>query len=625
MQLGDPAASSISSEPSPSVGSSDDGFSSSSLADPSAGPRAEVPPLSPERDAAGQPLPEVGGAGPESPVSPKPVRPRLPRLSCQFTVNCHRSEGSFSAVVNNISLGGLRLEVSDRLKKGDLLDLEFRGPAQGSVPCCVQWCRRLPKKETLLVGVVFNATLTQLRGTWLIEVLEALDTIQAYYQGLSPSVVEPPLARVLAVVPQATDADATGPVETSAPVAETDAPPAAERIAAPDVEADVASATDAVAPSVVEVELELATETGTVPVAEADVAEAVAAPIALEDVGPEVVVKSLELVVVPEVVAEVSVAVFPLPDGGVAESEVDRPEPEVQALEGTPADLQEDSAGGAESELETRDISHLVAPPDSTEAWSRLLIDAQVRIAQPTPLLSRMLRGLRSFAVEDGVSLVERRRIRRMRCHYEVTCNVGGQSFEALAIDVSPAGIGLDTAFTFRKGAVFSVQAPAIPEFAGLAPMVGKVRHTRSLRHRVGLILERTDLLHSWIGMALRSLGFSRAHLEEKRRYGRARTYLAVEARGWRGDFVQGFFLDLGRGGALLQSPQSFVREEQVRLVVGPLGPLPLLYLPGLVVNQRRDPDSQGWLVSVRFLELTKRRMYQLDQYILALLTTNPS
>ena len=78
---------------------------------------------------------------------------------------------------------------------------------------------------------------------------------------------------------------------------------------------------------------------------------------------------------------------------------------------------------------------------------------------------------------------------------------------------------------------------------------------------------------------------------------------------------MQGVFLDLGRGGALLQSSSPWRSGDQVRLVVGPLGNLPLLYLQGLVLNCRPDEDEQ-WLVSVRFLEQNR----QLDHYILALL-----
>jgi hypothetical protein len=436
-------------------------------------------------------------------------------------------------VVSNISLAGLRLEVGSRLVKGEILELQFRDPALRSVACQVQWCRRLPKKETLLAGVSFTATLAQLRGTWLIEALEALDTIGAYYQGLAPPIVQPPLSEAFSSEP------------------------------APEI--------------VVEVE----------------------ATASLEEPTSELLTESQ--------VAEIADACR------LSLSASEHPGAETGEL------------SSANKYTAFQEVSHLVAPPARDEAWAQLLHDAQLRLKQASPLLTRVLSGLRAFAVEDGVSLVERRRIRRMRCQYEVVCHLGAQSFRALVVDLSPAGLGLETAFTFRKGTVFSVLAPELPEFSGFAPMVGKVRHVKLLQHRVGLVLEPTDLLRSWVGISLRTLGFSRAHLEEKRRFVRARTYLAVEARGWGGDFVKGFFLDLGRGGALLQSPQAFQREEQVRLVVGPLGPLPLLYLPGLVVNQRRDPDSAGWLVSVRFLELTKRRMSQLDQYILALLTSNPS
>lgn len=254
------------------------------------------------------------------------------------------------------------------------------------------------------------------------------------------------------------------------------------------------------------------------------------------------------------------------------------------------------------------------APLDDT-AWADLLETARTRLGAGGSPLSKLLSGLRSFALEDTVSVNERRRLGRMEATWPVECRLDKGKLTAALVDLSLGGLGLRTDGVLRKGATVVVEAPF--PLGDLPPVTGKVRYTRPTQNgiRSGVVFDVKAAAGSWIAPALRQLGFGPHHLDCKRRYVRARAHLPVEARSWRGDFVQGIFLDLGRGGALLQSSSPWRSGDQVRLVVGPLGNLPLLYLQGLVLNCRQDEDGQ-WLVSVRFLEQNR----QLDQYILALL-----
>ena len=285
-----------------------------------------------------------------------------------------------------------------------------------------------------------------------------------------------------------------------------------------------------------------------------------------------------------------------------------------QALQAIPS-LEEEEEVAPElpsMELEAVFDSHLAG----------LLSEAKARLQRRSRLLERMLSGLRSFAVEDGVSVMERRRIGRLQCSYELVCQSAQGKVKAHVVDVSPVGIAFESSQPLRKGARVELLPPGGLEFDGTSLVHARVAYSRKLghAHRTGLIVEDEDLLNTWLGVALRFLGFSRAHLDQRRKFVRARAHLPVEARGWRGDFVPGYFLDLGRGGALLQSPISWNRDEQIRLIIGPLGSLPLLYLSGFVLHQEQAPGSAGWLVRLRFAELDPTRIRQLDRYILALL-----
>jgi len=273
-----------------------------------------------------------------------------------------------------------------------------------------------------------------------------------------------------------------------------------------------------------------------------------------------------------------------------------------------------------EPEAEPPELLHLPLPATprgslDDDAWSELLETARIRIAAGASPLSKLLSGLRSFALEDTVSVNERRRLGRLEATWPVEYVLDRGRTAGSLLDLSLGGLGLRSERALRKGAPVKVEPPF--PLNHLSAVTGKVRYTRPTPQgfRSGVVFELSAAAASWVGPALRQLGFGPHHLDCKRRYVRARAHLPVEARSWRGDFVQGVFLDLSRGGALLQSVTPWRSGDQVRLVVGPLGGLPLLYLQGLVLNQRQHEDGQ-WLVSVRFLEQNRR----LDQYILALL-----
>ena len=137
---------------------------------------------------------------------------RLPQLSCSIAILCHRGSETFPALVSNVSLDGLRVESKERLLKGQRLLLELPGRASADmawVPCIVQWCRRLPRKDGMLAGLRFDSATDldstsahgHLAGTWLMAILDALGFIQSFQQEPSrtnghsapPCGVEPPL------------------------------------------------------------------------------------------------------------------------------------------------------------------------------------------------------------------------------------------------------------------------------------------------------------------------------------------------------------------------------------------------------------------------------------------------
>ncbi|MBX3170342.1 MAG: PilZ domain-containing protein [Candidatus Eremiobacteraeota bacterium] len=251
----------------------------------------------------------------------------------------------------------------------------------------------------------------------------------------------------------------------------------------------------------------------------------------------------------------------------------------------------------------------------SVEEWNALLTQAQARLVdRPQPLFNKILKGFREFAFEDKASVEERRRVLRLTCLYET--NLGRHSAEIL--DLSPAGLGLLTNRKLSRGTSLQVAAPAA--YADFAPVDGLVRFCRPFRDRFRIGLEyRGSLIPTWANPALKDLGFMPAHLDQKRRYVRAQTSLPVEVRDWRGEFELATLLDLSRGGTLLRTTKSWEIGEALRLILGPIGYLPTLFLSGVVLHQRPDPD--GWLVNLSFIDAGGTNLSRLDLYIKTILS----
>lgn len=255
-------------------------------------------------------------------------------------------------------------------------------------------------------------------------------------------------------------------------------------------------------------------------------------------------------------------------------------------------------------------------PGPSPEEWNSLLSDAQTRLVdKPQPLFNKILKGFREFAFEDKASVEERRRVLRLTCLYETNLGRGGS---AEILDLSPAGLGLVTNRKLSRGASVQVAPPAA--YADFAPIEAIVRFCRPFRDRFRIGLEfRGSLIPTWANPALRDLGFMPTHLDQKRRYVRAQTSLPVEVRDWRGEFELATLLDLSRGGTLLRTTKSWEIGEALRLILGPIGYLPTLFLSGVVLHQRPDPD--GWLVNLSFIDAGGTNLSRLDLYIKTILS----
>lgn len=98
---------------------------------------------------------------------------RAPRLLCCYDVICETEHRTLEAVVSEVSLTGVRLELSERLSRDTivLLKTDVSGELQ-PVRCQVKWCRRTA--EGLAAGLAFHEEPEQLSRSWVAVLLHSL-------------------------------------------------------------------------------------------------------------------------------------------------------------------------------------------------------------------------------------------------------------------------------------------------------------------------------------------------------------------------------------------------------------------------------------------------------------------
>ena len=245
----------------------------------------------------------------------------------------------------------------------------------------------------------------------------------------------------------------------------------------------------------------------------------------------------------------------------------------------------------------------------------------------------QLLEGaLAFFQVRATSKSEERRRLIRLRCDYKVQCVVEQQQFEAHILDMGLNGMRLRMAHRLKPGSNVFVYHPSRSERVENEYVLCLVRWSRKRRDseelETGLQYADTpgNMRRSWVKFLLKELGFDERAIYTRRKSIRAASSmpgLLTTVDG--GREVEGTVLNLGAGGALLESASTFAPASKVKLRVGPLGPLRMLWLPGIVVHSKQ-PQSEGpHLTSIRFEDLKAGQVRQLGQYVLNLLKSEES
>lgn len=249
--------------------------------------------------------------------------------------------------------------------------------------------------------------------------------------------------------------------------------------------------------------------------------------------------------------------------------------------------------------------------------------------------LKRLLDGVVSFFQgRGGATAEERRRLIRVRCDYQVQCQVGETRLPARVVDIGLNGMRLLLEQRVKSPASMQVHHPSSVLGFDSEEVVCHVRWCRKRRkgdgYEVGLQYADTEgnVRHSWVKYLLKELGFDERSIFTRRKSIRAQASLPAQIVDGAGGRLQGIVVNLGAGGALFEGPEIGAEGDNVVLHLGPAAPPPssspsltfkALELPATVVESR---DSY---TSLRFGQLDHSQVRQLGEYVLYLLKEQSS
>lgn len=243
-------------------------------------------------------------------------------------------------------------------------------------------------------------------------------------------------------------------------------------------------------------------------------------------------------------------------------------------------------------------------------------------------MLGRLIEGMRALvAGQDETGTFEERRQRlRLRCYYPVVIRAEGAEFRSVVTDLGPAGLRVKFVQPLKEGAKVTITFEGShPEYDRSTVHCQAVwcRTRKFSGDRVaGFAYDEPpeELNRSWVRFVLDTLGFRDGGAEpQRRRWIRAEWALPglLEAEEFSG---QVRVVNLGVGGALLQSDEELTDGQPAVVSIGPWEELPVLRLEGQLVGNREDPLLSVQLHRLEFTSLPPGKLELLGVYILKVL-----
>lgn len=128
----------------------------------------------------------------------------------------------------------------------------------------------------------------------------------------------------------------------------------------------------------------------------------------------------------------------------------------------------------------------------------------------------------------------------------------------------------------------------------------------------------RDNMRRSWVRFLLQEIGFDESRTYQRRKF--IRVDASIPCRIFRGEEClvhEGRLVNIGIGGALLESAEELVKGDVLTVEMSLWRILPTLRLPVAVMDPRREPESGLVLTSLQFGPIEPPQVKLLGNYII--------
>lgn len=226
-------------------------------------------------------------------------------------------------------------------------------------------------------------------------------------------------------------------------------------------------------------------------------------------------------------------------------------------------------------------------------------------------------------AREVSQSLAEKRRSLRIRSYVQVRLQAEGQDFKGVVVELGLEGLRVKSPDApLEEGQTWDVV------FAGEGPTeeLGPVRMQTAWSQRAGrdmiagarYVDSRDNMRKSWVRRVLQELGFEENKVYQRRQF--IRVDASIPSRlfdGTRCVLNEARVVNLGIGGALLESATAMEKNASLTLEISLWRILPTLRLPVTVLDVRPDLDTGLQLHSLQFGPMEGQQIKILGNYII--------
>ena len=224
---------------------------------------------------------------------------------------------------------------------------------------------------------------------------------------------------------------------------------------------------------------------------------------------------------------------------------------------------------------------------------------------------------------EYRAAVSERRRLVRLSCEYDVNCFQGNQIFHATIRDISLGGMKIEVARQLEAGSELQVSNPNRTENDPDERITAQVRWFRVKddgKAEVGLqFVDPPEVLgRSWVVSLLNRVGMQ-SQAFNQRRYTRAVADFDIEVVDSSGELQPGRCVDLGLGGALIDTLPIFEQGDVLTFRSPSFGIHGKLEAEARVVNVKHQDDSYG-RYAIEFENLDAATTKLLGRYVVDLL-----